>query len=150
MYENVYGKTPPRFGENAVTLPLDVNRPCFSTIWATILIFEHYFHEFLCRSRTKAPGGFIKKSRAGEPANFLAAPALAPDFFFKQLWLWPDFFPKQLRLWLLVIYFERLRLRLRLRLLVLLGAKAPLQPTSSEGLYVYMSVCLSVCLSVCM
>ena len=30
MYENVYGKTqPPRFGENAVTLPLDVDRPCF-------------------------------------------------------------------------------------------------------------------------
>ena len=26
MYENVYGKTPPRFGENAVTLPLDVDR----------------------------------------------------------------------------------------------------------------------------
>ena len=31
MYENVYGKTqPPRFGENAVTLPLDVDRPCYS------------------------------------------------------------------------------------------------------------------------
>jgi hypothetical protein len=31
MYENDYGKTPPtRFGENAVTLPLDVGRPCFS------------------------------------------------------------------------------------------------------------------------
>ena len=30
MYENVYGKTPPpRYGENAVTLPLDVDRPCF-------------------------------------------------------------------------------------------------------------------------
>ena len=30
MYENVYGKTPPpRFGENAVTFPLDVDRPCF-------------------------------------------------------------------------------------------------------------------------
>ena len=30
MYENDYGKTPPlRFGENAVTLPLDVDRPCF-------------------------------------------------------------------------------------------------------------------------
>ena len=29
MYENVYGKTPPpRLGENAVTLPLDVDRPC--------------------------------------------------------------------------------------------------------------------------
>ena len=28
MYENVYGKPPPRFGENAVTLPLDVDRPC--------------------------------------------------------------------------------------------------------------------------
>ena len=29
MYENVYGKTPPpRFGEYAVTLPLDVDRPC--------------------------------------------------------------------------------------------------------------------------
>ena len=26
---NVYGKTPPRFGENAVTLPVDVDRPCF-------------------------------------------------------------------------------------------------------------------------
>ena len=24
MYENVFGKTPPRFGENAVTLSLDV------------------------------------------------------------------------------------------------------------------------------
>ena len=30
MYENVYGKTPPpRFGDNAVTLPLDVDRPCY-------------------------------------------------------------------------------------------------------------------------
>ena len=29
MYENVYGITPPRFGENAVTLPLDVDHPCF-------------------------------------------------------------------------------------------------------------------------
>ena len=28
MYENVYGKTSPIFGENAVTLPLDVDRPC--------------------------------------------------------------------------------------------------------------------------
>ena len=28
MYENVYGKTPPRFGENAVALPLDVDHPC--------------------------------------------------------------------------------------------------------------------------
>ena len=28
MYEIVYEKTPPRFGENAVTLPLDVDRPC--------------------------------------------------------------------------------------------------------------------------
>ena len=27
MYENVYGKTPPRF----VTVPLDVDRPCFLT-----------------------------------------------------------------------------------------------------------------------
>ena len=43
MYENVYGKTPPRFGENAVTLPLDVNRPCFSTIWATIKYDICYF-----------------------------------------------------------------------------------------------------------
>ena len=34
--------------------------------------------------------------RAGEPANFLAAPA-------------PDFFPKRLRL--LVFFFERLRLQ---------------------------------------
>ena len=25
----VYGKTPPKFGENNVTLPLDVDRPCF-------------------------------------------------------------------------------------------------------------------------
>ena len=33
MYENVYGKTPPRFGENAVTLPLDVDRPCFEVIF---------------------------------------------------------------------------------------------------------------------
>ena len=29
-----------------------------------------------------------------------------------------------------------------------LGAKAPLQPTSSEGLYVCMSVCLYVCMYV--
>jgi len=33
-----------------------------------------------------------EKGRAGEPANFLAAPALAPDFFFKRLfffkWFW--------------------------------------------------------------
>ena len=34
MYENVYGKTPPpRSGENAVTLPLDVDRPCFIFIY---------------------------------------------------------------------------------------------------------------------
>ena len=30
MYENVYGKTPPRFGENDVTLALEVDRPCFN------------------------------------------------------------------------------------------------------------------------
>ena len=30
MYENIYGKTSPRFGENAVTLPVDVDRPCFN------------------------------------------------------------------------------------------------------------------------
>ena len=29
MCEIGYGKTPPRFGENAVTLPLDVDRPCY-------------------------------------------------------------------------------------------------------------------------
>ena len=29
MYENIYVKTPPRFGENAGTLPLDIDRPCF-------------------------------------------------------------------------------------------------------------------------
>ena len=51
-------------------------------------------------------------SRAGEPANILAAPALAPDFF--QTAPAPNFFPKQLRL--LVFFFKRLRLRLRLRL----------------------------------
>ena len=49
-------------------------------------------------------------TRAGEPANFLAAPALAPapapDFFFKLL---RDFCPKRLRL--LVFFFERLRLQ---------------------------------------
>ena len=33
MYEIIYGKTPPRFGENAVTLPLDVDRPCFLCCW---------------------------------------------------------------------------------------------------------------------
>ena len=31
MYENVYGKTRSRFGENAVALPMDVDRPCFKT-----------------------------------------------------------------------------------------------------------------------
>ena len=51
-------------------------------------------------------------SRAGEPANILAAPALAPDFF--QAAPAPNFFPKQLRL--LVFFFKRLRLRLRLQL----------------------------------
>ena len=36
MYENVYGKTPPpRFGEYAVTLPLDVDRPRFYMILQT-------------------------------------------------------------------------------------------------------------------
>ena len=31
MYEHDYGKTPPpRFGENAVKLPLDVDRPCLN------------------------------------------------------------------------------------------------------------------------
>ena len=30
MYENVYGKTPPTFGKNAFTLPLDVHRPCLA------------------------------------------------------------------------------------------------------------------------
>ena len=30
-----------------------------------------------------------------------------------------------------------------------LGAKAPLQPTSSEGLFVCLSVCMSVCIYVC-
>ena len=34
--------------------------------------------------------------------------------------------------------------------IIFLGAKAPLQPTSSEGLYVCMSVCLYVCMSVCL
>ena len=52
MYENVYGKTPPpRFGENAVTLPLDVDRPCskrstifnsYLRIWAILNILKDY------------------------------------------------------------------------------------------------------------
>ena len=46
--------------------------------------------------------------RAGEPANCLAAPAPALDFFFQAAPA-PDFFPKRLRL--LVFFFERLRLR---------------------------------------
>ena len=37
------------------------------------------------------------KTRAGEPVNFLAAPAPAPDFFFQAAPA-PDFFPKRLRL----------------------------------------------------
>ena len=69
-------------------------------------------------------------TRAGEPANFLAAPAPAPDFFLKRRWL-------RLQLWLLIFFqaatalapgiflFEWPRLRLqgakntRLRLLLL-------------------------------
>ena len=35
-------------------------------------------------------------------------------------------------------------------MLTFLGAKAPLQPTLSEGLYVCLYVCLSVCMYVCM
>ena len=49
------------------------------------------------------------QTRAGEPANFLAAPA--PDFFFQAApGSAPDFLPKRLRL--LVFFFELLRLRL--------------------------------------
>ena len=46
-------------------------------------------------------------SSAGEPANFFAAPAPAPDFFSSGSW----FFPKRLRLRLPVFFFEWLRLQ---------------------------------------
>ena len=46
---------------------------------------------------------YILYIRAGEPANFLAAPAPAPDFFFQAAPA-PDFFPKRLRLRLLVFF----------------------------------------------
>ena len=51
----------------------------------------------------------ILETRAGEPANFLAAPA--PNFFF-QVAPAPDFFHKRLRLRLrlLVFFFEQKKL----------------------------------------
>ena len=51
-------------------------------------------------------------SRAGEPANFLAAPAPAPapDIFFQAAPA-PGFYSKRLRLRLLVFFLERLRLQ---------------------------------------
>ena len=48
-----------------------------------------------------------KKGRAGEPANFLAAPAPPPDFFFQAAPA-PDFFPSGSGSW---FFFKRLRLQ---------------------------------------
>ena len=50
MYEHVYGKTPPRFwlGENAVTLPMAVDRPCYNFVW-------------LCSSVTKRTDGHLDR-----------------------------------------------------------------------------------------
>ena len=71
------------------------------------------------RERTFILSKVKVSTRAGEPANFLAAPA--PAFFLAAPA--PDFFPKRLRIRLLVFFFERLRLQgskntqLRLQLL---------------------------------
>ena len=51
MYENVYGKTPPKFGENAVTLPLDVDGPWFFLVKALKCpqnISRRSHNSFLC------------------------------------------------------------------------------------------------------
>ena len=46
MYENVYGKTPPpRFVENAVTLSLDVDRPCFKRNHNTTQIISSNYNK---------------------------------------------------------------------------------------------------------
>ena len=56
MYENVYGKTSPRFGENAVTLSLDVDRPCFSIPCLFLIIFSK-FQGWPCSTTLRQSGG---------------------------------------------------------------------------------------------
>ena len=62
------------------------------------IINSNYQHVFnICSFGHNTIEFEILLIRAGEPANFLAAPALSPDFFFQAAPA-PDFFPKRLRL----------------------------------------------------